>query len=192
MLLKLTNNEKNIVEFNLHAASRSKHTSNIEKKGFIAHETLESLMNTSTKSTIAAKGSNRRINKIQENAWNGASAYCFFLLSHLQFCNHGADAAMKTAIKCLEHVDDILHKQKEEVLSLVAIKSFRNEHCNACSRALFRLETLEQLQEKKRLARRNLVSHHECSCVFFILTILFNFRRRASSQSFNQLIAHLR
>ena len=149
-------------------------------------------MNTSTKSTIAAKGSNRRINKIQENAWNGASAYHFFLLSHLQFYNHDIDAAMKTAIKCLEYVDDILHKQKEEVLSIVAISSFRNEYYNVCSRALFRLETLEQLQEKKRRAYRNLVSHHEYLCIFFILTILFNFRRRVSSQSFNQLTVHLR
>ena len=141
--------EKNIAEFNLHAASRNKQEFNINKKAFLAYETFESLMNTRTKSTIAAKGSNRRINKIQENAWNGASAYHFFLLSHLQLYNHEIDAAMKTAIKCLEYVDDILYKQKEEILSLVAITSFRNEYYNVCSRALFRLETLFSIDDDK-------------------------------------------
>ena len=161
------------------------------KKRLLAHEAFESLANTSAKSTIAAKGSNRRINKIQESAWNGASSYHFFLLSHLQFCNHGTDAAMKTAMICLEHADNTSHAQKEEVLSLVAISSFRNEHHDARSRVMLKLETLEQLQEKKRRACRDLVSHHEYSCVFFVLTILLNCRRKLSSKSFNQLIVHL-
>ncbi|XP_048515413.1 WD repeat-containing protein 35 isoform X2 [Athalia rosae] len=85
--------------------------------------------------------------KVIEEAWRGAEAYHFLLLTHRQLYGGEADAAMKTALRLREY-EDILNA--EDIYCLIALSSCINRAFAACSKAFIKLEALEKITEAKR------------------------------------------
>jgi len=105
--------------------------------------TLDTLMTADAESR-AGGGAGDAGRKVMDNAWRGAEAYHYFLLSHRQLYSGDVDAAMKTAIRCAEF-EDIL--EPKDIYSLIALTAYHSSHLNICSRAFIKLETLPGLDE---------------------------------------------
>ena len=110
--------------------------------------TLDTLMMTAldTQAGTTATG-NKRASKAFGNAWRGAAAYHYYMLTQRQFYAGRLDAAMKTSIKLCEF-DDILSPR--DIYSLLCLTSLKNKFFGICSRAFVKLETLPGLSEKER------------------------------------------
>ncbi|XP_034939935.1 WD repeat-containing protein 35 [Chelonus insularis] len=85
--------------------------------------------------------------RVIENAWRGAEAYHFLLLTNRQIYNKDTDAAMKTALRLREY-EDIL--DPEDIYSLLALSSATNQAFSTCSKAFIKLEGLDKIPESKR------------------------------------------
>lgn len=89
-----------------------------------------------------------------DNAWRGAEAYHFYMLSQRQLYKGDTNSAMKTALHLTEY-DDLI--DPIEIYSLLALSSCGARQFAVCSRAFIKLETLdsftiEEKQAYKRLA----------------------------------------
>ncbi|XP_066601241.1 WD repeat-containing protein 35 [Prorops nasuta] len=85
--------------------------------------------------------------RIIENAWRGAEAYHFLLLTHKQIYQGNFDAAMKTSLR-LRDYEDIL--EFEDIYCLLALSSCMNHAFATCSKAFIKLEALPTISESKR------------------------------------------
>ncbi|KAK2578200.1 hypothetical protein KPH14_011656 [Odynerus spinipes] len=85
--------------------------------------------------------------RIIENAWRGAEAYHFLLLTHRQIYDNNFDAAMKTALRLREY-EDIL--ELEDIYCLLALSSAINHAFATCSKAFIKLESFDTIPESKR------------------------------------------
>lgn len=103
-----------------------------------AAQTLESLV-TQDKAT----GGDKFLN----NAWRGAEAYHFLLLSQRQLYSGKTVDAMRTALRLREY-ESVL--PPEEIYALIALTAFYAKFYGQCSRAFVRLQTLS-LSEVKRV-----------------------------------------
>jgi WD repeat-containing protein 35 len=79
--------------------------------------------------------------------WRSAEAYHFLMLAQAQYYKGYIDAAMKTALRLPEY-EDIL--SAKTIFSVVALITYYNKHYHQCSRALTRLETMDDLSEQER------------------------------------------
>ncbi|XP_057331775.1 WD repeat-containing protein 35 [Microplitis mediator] len=85
--------------------------------------------------------------RVIENAWRGAEAYHFLLMTNRQIYAGDTDAAMKTALRLREY-EDIL--ECEEIYSLLALASANNQAFATCSKAFIKLEGLNEIPESKK------------------------------------------
>lgn len=85
--------------------------------------------------------------KIVDNAWRGAEAYHFLILTQRQLYSGYVDAAMKTALH-LRDYEDIL--DSVVIYSLLALVASTNRCFATCSKAFIKLESLESLTKEKR------------------------------------------
>ena len=118
--------------------------------------------NHNTESTLNKLMSNEAQNihdskstRVLDSAWRGASACHYFLLSHNQLYAGELDAAMLSAIRCIEY-EQILGA--ENVFSLVALTSFHRKHYGVCSRAFIKLEILSSQSQERLESIQTLVS----------------------------------
>ncbi|XP_039604109.1 WD repeat-containing protein 35 isoform X1 [Polypterus senegalus] len=86
-------------------------------------------------------------NRIIDNAWRGAEAYHFFLLSQRQLYEGYVDAAMRTAIQLCDYEDII---PAVEIYSLLAICASANRAFGTCSKAFIKLESLDTLNSEHK------------------------------------------
>eukprot|EP01107_Rhizomastix_libera_P005097 TRINITY_DN1832_c0_g1_i1.p1 TRINITY_DN1832_c0_g1~~TRINITY_DN1832_c0_g1_i1.p1 ORF type:complete len:836 (+),score=248.88 TRINITY_DN1832_c0_g1_i1:50-2509(+) len=103
-----------------------------------AKATLDGLM--------AEQDSSRR-DKTLEIGWRYAEAFHFLLLAQSQFYKGFIDASMKTSMRLVEY-EDIL--SPKVVFSLIALTAYYNKHYLQSSRALTRLETMEDLTDDEK------------------------------------------
>ena len=91
--------------------------------------------------------------QIVDNAWRGAEAYHFLILTQRQLYSGYVDAAMKTAMHLREY-EDIL--DPVVIYSLLALVASNNRCFGTCSKAFIKLESLESLPKEKRDAYEEL------------------------------------
>ncbi|XP_066091676.1 WD repeat-containing protein 35 isoform X1 [Saccopteryx bilineata] len=82
-----------------------------------------------------------------DNAWRGAEAYHFFLLAQRQLYEGYLDTALRTALH-LRDFEDII--PAIEIYSLLALCACANRAFGICSRAFFKLESLESLSSEQK------------------------------------------
>ncbi|KAJ8610815.1 hypothetical protein CTAYLR_006449 [Chrysophaeum taylorii] len=107
----------------------------------IAHTTaatLETLMTHDQESGMSGA-------KVLDNAWRGAAAYHYYLLSHRQLYAGDYHAAKLSGIRLAEYEDII---PKRDIYSLVAIAALHAQDWNVCSRAFMKLETLDGISKE--------------------------------------------
>lgn len=101
--------------------------------------TLNTLMMTSLDTQGGTTGSaNKKASKAFGNAWRGAAAYHYYMLTQRQFYSGMLDAAMKTSVKMCEY-DDILDPR--DIYSLLCVTSLRNKFYGICSRAFVKVSS---------------------------------------------------
>uniref|UniRef100_A0A3Q2X111 WD repeat-containing protein 35 n=1 Tax=Haplochromis burtoni TaxID=8153 RepID=A0A3Q2X111_HAPBU len=92
-------------------------------------------------------------NRIVDNAWRGAEAYHFFLLTQRQLYDGYLENAMRTALHLREYEDMI---PPVDIYSLLAVCSAANRAFGTCSQAFIKLESLESLDPEQRQAYEDL------------------------------------
>mmetsp|Transcript_38234 Transcript_38234/g.108060 ORF Transcript_38234/g.108060 Transcript_38234/m.108060 type:complete len:1242 (+) Transcript_38234:70-3795(+) len=86
-------------------------------------------------------------NRTLDNAWHGAEAFHFWLLSHRQMYTGNFEAAMRTALH-LRKFEDVLGAQ--DVYSFLALASFYAQFFSQCSKAFIKLESMTEFTEQRR------------------------------------------
>eukprot|EP01039_Chlorochromonas_danica_P006054 gene6054-6668_t len=115
--------------------------------------TMTTLQTLTTQQGGGGNSMNKKLSKAFANAWRGAAAYHFYMLSMRQYYCGAMDAAMKTAIKLCEY-DDLLPARA--IYSLLCLAALKNRFYATCSKALVKLETLPNLSETDREALQTL------------------------------------
>lgn len=111
--------------------------------------TLQATLNTLAGTTQGGLTSTnaKKVSRAFANAWRGAAAYHYYMLSLRQFYGGNYDGAMKTSIKLCEY-DDIIHPRT--IYSLLCLASLKNKFFGVCSKAFVKLETLPNVSESDR------------------------------------------
>jgi len=115
--------------------------------------TLAATLGTLNGGNTLGGNTTKKMGKAFGNAWRGAAAYHYYMLSLKQFYDGNFDAAMKTAIKLCEY-DDILNPRY--IYSLLCLAALRNKFYGVCSKAFVKLETLRTISEVDRDALQTL------------------------------------
>ena len=127
--------------------------------------TLDNMLSTDiegTSSSTATSTPHSSSSKVMDNAWRGAAAYHYYILSWRQYYRGNIEASLKTSIRCCaSEYDGLLNKT--DVYSLVALTSYLSGQHDVCSFALFLLETSlsenkehgKELEEIRNMVRRN-------------------------------------
>eukprot|EP00163_Fabomonas_tropica_P007371 TRINITY_DN1709_c0_g1_i2.p1 TRINITY_DN1709_c0_g1~~TRINITY_DN1709_c0_g1_i2.p1 ORF type:complete len:1180 (-),score=292.10 TRINITY_DN1709_c0_g1_i2:85-3624(-) len=100
-------------------------------------------------------------NLLSGNPWKGAEAYHFLMLAQRQLYAGDNDAAMRTAIR-LQEYEGIL--DPEQIYALVATTTYLNQYLTQCSKALMKLESMDDLSDEKK------ASYAELALEIFIQT----------------------
>ena len=113
-----------------------------------AQQTLAGLMTLETAATTSnsANGGTSGTRAV-DNAWRGAEAYHFFIMSLNLLYRGDMHFAMECARE-LQQYDDILDSQR--VYSILAITSYKSGYYATCSSAFVKLESLESASSSMR------------------------------------------
>jgi len=85
--------------------------------------------------------------RLIDNAWRGAEAYHFLLLTQRQLYEGFTDAALRTAHALIDYEDLI---SPETIYSLIALNATIARSFGSCSNAFIRLESLEDISPELR------------------------------------------
>ncbi|VDM97214.1 unnamed protein product [Thelazia callipaeda] len=88
-----------------------------------------------------------------DNAWRGAEAYHFYMLSQRQLYEGDVDRAMTTALLLTDYEDFI---EPVEIYSLLALSSCVARQFGVCSRAFIKLESLDSFTADEKKAYQKL------------------------------------
>jgi WD repeat-containing protein 35 len=84
-----------------------------------------------------------------DRAWRGAEAYHFWMLAHRQLYGGRFRAGLRTALN-LRRYEDILPSMA--IYCLLALVAFCSGYFGQCSKALMKLEHMEQCTKERREA----------------------------------------
>ncbi|XP_021561959.1 WD repeat-containing protein 35 isoform X2 [Carlito syrichta] len=85
--------------------------------------------------------------RFTDNAWRGAEAYHFFILTQRQLYEGYVDTALKTALHLRDYEDII---PAVEIYSLLALCACASRAFGTCSKAFIKLESLETLSSEQK------------------------------------------
>ena len=109
-----------------------------------AAQTTAATLNTLMEHDMAT-GENRAL----DNAWKGAEAYHFYMMTQRQLYESRYLDALVTSTKLREY-DDVL--EPKDIHSLIALCAFYNRAWGQCSKAFIELESLKGLSEDEKSA----------------------------------------
>jgi WD repeat-containing protein 35 len=97
--------------------------------------------------------------RVQDNPWKGAEAYHFYLLAHRLFYGKSdklsIDNAMKASLRLMDYED---YLDPEDIYSLIALTACANKNFAIASKAFIKLESLENINEDRRLQYQDLAT----------------------------------
>ncbi|KAF1763427.1 hypothetical protein GCK72_011693 [Caenorhabditis remanei] len=91
--------------------------------------------------------------RILENTWRGAEAYHFMMLAQQHFFEHRIEDALQTSLSLSDYEEFL---DPAEIYSMIALAAANVKQFGICSKAMMRLEALDDFEEAEKDEMRNL------------------------------------